>query len=346
MTMRTVIGLIFFLSFSTPNWADVVKIKAGHPTKHIVVKGDTLWDISAKFLTNPWEWPKIWRHNTQIKNPHLIYPGDIITLCFINNQPMLCVDSSQRIEGRLQPRIRYEDHKPRAIAMIPLGAIRAFLNSPKVLNKDELENAPYIVAFADEHLIAGTDTNIYVRSILNRDYMHYTTYRVGETYKDPETNEILGYEAIHIADNSVISLGDPATLSINKALKEIRLGDHVMPAIDNEINFNFYPIAPSTKIDATIIASMTDSQEIGQYDIVVLNKGTQDGLKLGHLLSIMQEGGLIKDPYHKGGHELVKLPSRKSGTLLIFRTFDRVSYALIMHSTRNIRILDKAQTPE
>lgn len=340
--MRSIIGLIFFLAFSFNCGADVVKINSDHPTKHVVVKGDTLWDISAKFLENPWEWPKIWRHNTQIKNPHLIYPGDIITLCFINNQPMLCVNSS----GRIQPSIRYQDHEPEAIAMIPMGAIRPFLSSPKVLNEDDLNNAPYIVAFADEHLIAATNADIYVRSILKRDFMHYTTYRVGETYKDPDTDEVLGYEAIHIADNTVIALGDPATLSTTRALREVRLGDHLIPAEEAELDFNFYPIAPKDKIDATIIASMADSQEIGQFDIVVLNKGSKDGLKSGHILDTVQKGKLIKDPYHQTGHELVKLPNRKSGSLLVFRTFDRVSYGLIMHALRNIRLLDKVRTPE
>lgn len=340
--MRSIIGLIFLLTFSLSSGADVVKINPDHPTKHIVVKGDTLWDISAKFLENPWEWPKIWRHNIQIKNPHLIYPGDIITLCFINNQPMLCVSS----EGRLQPSIRYENYAPEAIAMIPMGAIRPFLISPKVLNEDELNSTPYIVAFADEHIIAATNANIYVRAILKRDFMYYTTYRVGETYKDPDTDEILGYEAIHIADNTVIALGDPATLSTTRALREVRLGDHLMPAEEVNLDFNFYPIAPSEKIDATIIASMVASQEIGQFDIVVLNKGAKDGLKLGHILDTVQEGQLIKDPYNQTGHELVKLPNRKSGSLLIFRTFDRVSYGLIMHASRNIRVLDKVRTPE
>ncbi|MDC9729446.1 MAG: LysM peptidoglycan-binding domain-containing protein [Methyloprofundus sp.] len=340
--MRTLVGLIFFFMFSFICTADVVKINSDHPTKHIVVKGDTLWDISARFLENPWEWPKVWRHNSQIKNPHLIYPGDIITLCFINNQPMLCVNS----EDRLQPRIRYEDHEPQAIAMIPMDVIRPFLISPKVLNEDELNNAPYIVAFADEHIIAGTDANIYVRSILKREFMRYTTYRVGETYKDPDTDEILGYQAIHIADNSIISLGDPATLSTTRALREVRLGDHLMPAEETEFNFNFYPIAPKEKIKTTIIASKTESQEIGQFDVVVLSKGAKDGLKTGHILDIIQEGKLIRDPYNKTGYELVKLPDSKSGSVLVFRTFDRVSYALIMHATKNIRLLDKANTPE
>jgi len=342
MLLRTVIGLMLILSFSVTSSADVVKINPDHPTKHIVVKGDTLWDISAKFLATPWAWPKIWHHNTQIKNPHLIYPGDVITLCFVNNQPMLCVNQ----DGRLQPRIRYEDHEPQPIAMIPLDAIRPFLNSPKVLNKNELEGAPYIVAFEDEHLIASTNTNIYVRSILKREYMKYTTYRIGETYKDPDTNEVLGYEAKHIADNTLISLGDPATLNITRALQEVRLGDHLMPADEPDLNFNFYPVAPNFKIDARIIASMTKSQEIGQFDIVVLNKGAKDGLKLGHLLKIIKEGEMIKDPYNKLGHELVKLPNKKSGSLLIFRTFDRVSYGLILNAKRNIRLLDMVRTPE
>jgi hypothetical protein len=257
-------------------------------------------------------------------------------------QPMLCVN----LEQCMQPKIRYEDNKSQAIVMIPIDAIRPFLMSPKVLNKNELHSAPYIVAFAGEHLIAGTNTHIYVRSIFKKNFMHYTTYRVGKTYKDADTDEILGYEAIHIANNTVVTFGDPATLNITNALREVRLGDYLIPAEKTDLAFDFYPVAPSKKINASIIANLTDSQEMGQFDIVVIDKGAKNGLKFGHLLNIMDKSKKIKDPYNQTSHELVKLPSKKLGSLLIFRTFDRVSYGLIIHAIRNIHLLDKVRTPE
>ncbi|MCK5663274.1 MAG: LysM peptidoglycan-binding domain-containing protein, partial [Thiotrichaceae bacterium] len=153
MASKAIIGLILSLAFSLSSLADVVKLNPSHPTQYVVVKGDTLWDISARFLNSPWEWPKVWRHNGQIKNPHLIYPGDVISLCFIDGQPMLCVDSVVSDQRMLYPHMRGEDTDA-AIAMIPIEDIRPYLNSPKVVNDKELEEAPYIVDFSGEHIVA------------------------------------------------------------------------------------------------------------------------------------------------------------------------------------------------
>jgi len=341
MASRILTGLILSFAISLSSWADVINLNPSHPTRHVVVKGDTLWDISAKFFQDPWQWPNIWQHNTQIKNPHLIYPGDIITLCFIDNQPMLCVNAGRT----LYPHMRSEDGE-QAIDMIPLEAIMPFLNSPKVVSKDELNNAPYIVDFSGEHLIAGTGSEVYVRSILQPDFLAYTTYRPGKTYQDPDTQEILGYEAEYIADNVILNLGDPATLRVTNSKSEVRRGDRVMPTSEVDAAFNFFPQAPTEDIHGSIISVLNGVQEIGQYDIVVLNKGGQDGLKKGHILSIIQKGKLITDPFHQNKNELVKLPDQKAGTLLVFRSFNRVSYALVMQATRNIRVLDLVQTPE
>ncbi|NOR81393.1 MAG: LysM peptidoglycan-binding domain-containing protein [Methyloprofundus sp.] len=348
MASKAIIGLILSLALSLSCLADVVKLNPSHPSQYTVVKGDTLWDISAKFLKNPWEWPKVWHHNAQIKNPHLIYPGDIISLCFINGSPMLCVDSFDTLDNdqrMIFPHMRAEGTDS-PIAMIPLEDIRPYLNSPKVVNDNELENAPYIVDFSGEHIVAGADTEIFVRSILKPEYLAYTTYRPGITYKDPETNEILGYEALYIADNVILNLGDPATLRITNTKREVRRGDRLMPTSEDNAVMNFFPTPPEELIQGSIISVLNGVQEIGQYDIIVLSKGEINGLKAGHILSIMQNGKLISDPFHKNKNELVKLPDQEAGIALVFRTFERVSYALVMHATRNIRVLDRVQTPE
>jgi hypothetical protein len=345
MASKAIIGLILSLTLSLSSWADVIKLNPTHPTSYTVVKGDTLWDISAKFLQDPWQWPNIWHHNKQIKDPHLIYPGDVITLCFIDNQPRLCVNSPTNNESILYPHIRAENID-QAIDMIPNEAIRPYLSSPKIVSKDELANAPYIVDFSGEHIIAAEGDKIYVRSILKPEYIAYTTYRPGDTYTDPESNEILGYEAEYIADNVILELGDPATLRITNTEKEVRRGDRLMPSSEEEVAFNFFPTLPSELIDGSIIAVLNGVQEIGQYDIIVISKGKQDGLKQGHLLSIIQKGKVITDPFHKNKNELVKLPDQEAGIALVFRIFDRVSYALVMSASKNIRVLDRVQTPE
>ncbi len=345
MASKAILGLILGLTLSLSSWADVIKLNPTHPTSHVVVKSDTLWDISAKFLQDPWQWPNVWRHNSQIKNPHLIYPGDVITLCFIDGKPMLCVNSPTSDERMLYPHMRAES-PDQAIDMIPNEAIRPYLTSPKVVDEDELANAPYIIDFSGEHIIAAEGDKIFVRAILKPEYLAYTTYRPGQTYTDPDTNEILGYEAEYIADNVILELGDPATLLIINTEKEVRRGDRLMPSSEEEVAFNFFPTPPTELIKGSIIAVLNGVQEIGQYDIIVLNKGKQDGLKQGHLLSIIQKGKLVTDPFHKNKNELVKLPDQEAGIVLVFRIFDRVSYGLVMHASRNMRVLDMVQTPE
>lgn len=345
MASKAILGLILTLAFSLSCLADVVKFNSSHPDKYVVVKGDTLWDISAKFLRDPWLWPSVWKHNGQIKNPHLIYPGDIISFCFVDGKPMLCVDSAASNERMLYPHMRSTDAQD-AIPMIPFEAISPYLSSPKVVSRDELENSPYIVDFAGEHVVAGEGDSIFVRTILQPDYLAYTTYRPGDTYIDPETDEILGYEAEYVADNIIVNLGDPATLKITNSDREVRRGDRLLPTSEENVVFDYFPKPPEQLIKGSIISVLNGVTQIGTYDIIVLSKGARDGLKVADILTIMQKGKLISDPFHKNKNELVKLPDQKAGVAMIFRVFERVSYALVMHATRNIQVLDLVRTPK
>lgn len=346
MASKALIGLILALTFSLSSSADVVKFNKSHPTSYVVVKGDTLWEISAKFLRDPWLWPNVWKHNGQIKNPHLIYPGDIISLCFIEGKPRLCVNSNVANDQRmLYPHMRSTDAKD-AIAMIPSEAIWPYLSSPKVVSKDELGDSPYIVAFSGEHLVAGAGNEVFVRTILEPDFLAYTIYRAGDTYHDPDTDEILGYEAEFIGDSIITTLGDPATLRITNSDTEVRRGDRLMPTSEENVVLDYFPTPPNKMINGSIISVLNGVISIGTYDIIVLSKGAQDGLEIGNILTIMQKGELIPDPYHKIKNEMVKLPDQKAGTAMVFRVFDRVSYALVMQATRNIKVLDKVQTPD
>jgi len=340
MAFRTTMGILIPLLFSTSIWADSIKINPNHPDQYVVVKGDTLWDISGKFLANPWQWPKLWGNNPQIKNPHLIYPGNTLYFSIVDGRPQLSLSKHDGIK----PRIRESD-MDQAIKLIPTDAISQFLTSPKVVSATELDISPYIVEIAGEHLLAGAGDRVYVRSIQNPKSLGYTIYRKGEAYTNPDTKEILGYEAKYIADATIERAGDPATLLITRSDSDIRRGDRLMTSNNNELALNFFPRSPQQAINGNIISVLDGVSQIGQHDIVVLDKGIVDGLEAGHTLDIYHRGRIVVDPYSPETNATVKLPDEMAGLLMVFRPFERVSYALVLEATQAIHVLDKVQTP-
>jgi hypothetical protein len=371
MTFRTLFGFMVSFFISISSWADDIQLNPTHPNQYTVAKGDSLWDISGKFLNHPWQWPELWNNNSQIKNPHLIYPGDTIYFSIVNGRPQLslsrneqqaqypsdstCVLSEENVkngrsefavskDGKLLPCIR-ETIIKQAIELIPIESIAQFLTSPRVVAENELNNAPYVVDIAGEHLIAGTGDKLYVRSITQPESLSYTIYRAGDTYVNPETGEILGYEAKYIADTTLQQAGDPAILSITKSNSEIRRGDRVMPKTEEEVILSYFPRPPEKSIKGSIISVLGGVSQIGLYNVVVIDKGTKDGILAGHELAIYQKGNSINDPYSPIKNDTVKLPDEIAGTLMVFRPFERVSYALVMKATQSLHILDKVQTP-
>jgi hypothetical protein len=371
MAFRTLFGFMVFFFISLNSWADEIQINPSHPDQYTVVTGDTLWDISGKFLNHPWQWPELWSNNSQIKNPHLIYPGDTVYFSIVNGRPQLslsrndqqvqsstgspCVLREEDVKngrtdfavsenGKLLPCIR-ETNLKQAIKLIPTDAIAQFLTSPRVVTENELNKAPYVVDFAGEHLVAGAGDRLYVRAITQPDNLSYTVYRSGDTYISPDTGEILGYEAKYIADTTLQQAGDPATLFITKSDSEIRKGDRIMPNSDEELILNYFPRPPKESIKGSIISVLGGVSQIGLYNVVVIDKGTKDGLLAGHELAIYQRGNSISDTFSPIKNDIVKLPDEIAGTLMIFRPFERVSYALVMKATQALHILDKVQTP-
>ena len=247
-------------------------------------------------------------------------------------------------DGKLLPCIR-ETIIKQAIKLIPTESIAQFLTSPKVVTENDLNSAPYVLDIAGEHLIAGTGDRLYVRSITQPESLSYTIYRAGNTYISPETGEILGYEAEYIADTTLQQTGDPATLSITKSNSEIHKGDRIMPKTEQEVSLNYFPRPPEKSINGSIISVLGGVSQIGLYNVVVIDKGAKDGLLAGHELAIYQLGNSVSDPYSPIKNDIVKLPDEIAGTLMVFRPFERVSYALVMKATQAIHILDKVQTP-
>ncbi len=360
-----------FIALATAIWAlatcmmvQAAELRNDRPEFHIVQPGDTLWDISAKFLKDPWHWPEIWHVNNQVDNPHLIFPGDVIALVYVDGQPRI-TKSDRLPDGtvKLSPKIR-ELSRGQAITTIPLDAILPFLVSARVVSQQELDDAPYVLAGDEGRLANAIDNKVYVRGIVTPEASKYSFFRQGDDYVDPETGEHLGIEAIHLGSGTKIREGDPATIRIEKSEAEVLKGDRLWPSNDEQLRPYYFPHAPKSDIDASISSVYDGVVQIGQYDVVVLNKGERDGVEVGHVLSVFQRGKEAVDPYaadnknvNKDGaikrffkaiinkKDTVKLPDEEAGTLMVFRTFEKVSLGLVLKAQRPLHVLDKAKTP-
>lgn len=322
-----------------------VPLNPAHPDRYVVKRGDTLWDISAMFLKDPWFWPEIWYVNPQIANPHLIYPGDVISLVYIDGRPRLVLERGNLV--RLSPRVR-EIPLDEAIDTIPLDKIRAFLQNPAVLDKDTVRNAPYIFTTRRGHLVHGAGAEVYVRGTDFREGEEYHVTHVGEPLRDPDTGDLLGYEGIHVGEGTVVRTGDPATMVLNTTAREALNGDKLLPAV-YEFPLQFVPRPPPGSVEGRIISVTDGVSLIGPYQIVTLNRGASHGLEPGHVLQIYQAGRLERDRFANAGFlgsaEKVRLPEEYSGNLMVFKTYDRISYALIMETESDVHVLDIVRSP-
>lgn len=356
--LRTIITLLALSCLSLQVFADEIQLKENHPYRHVVVKGDTLWDISATFLKDPWLWPKVWRMNrSQIKNPHLIYPGDVVVLDTSGKYPQLRLLNEQNV---LKPGVRVEELEKEAIQTISPNVILPFLNQPLLIENDQLETSPRIIAGPDNRVILSPGSRVYINNVKEAEGEHWNVYRAGDKYVDPTTKEILGTEAIYLGDLDITKYGAPASADIVKAKEEILVKDRLVPAPD-EFQSSFVPHAPEKDIKGRILRVHGGVEgkvaEAGPNMVISINLGEQDGLEAGHVLAISRYGRIIKDPEYKKTNDQtettdsslepgqVKLPDERIGLMMIFRTFDRVSYGLIMNSTGSVYTSDSVHTP-
>ncbi len=401
MLNKILISVLFF-TFALGASADEIQVNPDHPDKYTVVKGDTLWDISARFLEQPWRWPEIWNVNPQIADPNLIYPGDTVSLSYKEGMPVLNLErgSGQVVSGRnvkLSPQIRSSAHEE-AITTIPVDAIQQFLERPLVLDDAEMQSWPYIVSSYDEHLIAGSGNTIYIRGIpTDTDTRRYSIYRQGPPYINPVEGDILGYEAIYVGDAVIDKLGDPASAVITGVDREVLIGDRLIPQSDVDISAEFIPRPPANELDGQILSVVDGVSQIGQYQIVVLNLGVEQGVEPGNVLGIFQSGKVVTDrigpniitqtPAEKEAERLqkradshpvdqftsdiahafgvaidrfdeafpffankqarteqVELPEEYVGVAMVFRTFNKVSYALVMETQGAVHVLDAVRS--
>jgi LysM domain len=268
-----------------------VELNPQHPTSYTVVKGDTLWDIAGRFLRHPWQWPDIWEANQQIENPHRIYPGDEVYLSYKDGRPILSLARGRTV--KLSPSVRESRHD-NAIPPIPLDAIHQFLSRPRVVTADDIEHSAYVVGSQDDHLVAGTGYKIYVRGIQNRSNNRFSVFRTGGEYRDPDTQALLGHEALHIADVLISKFDDVSTATVTWSNREIIKGDRLFVQEAEEYP-EFVPHAPEAIVDGRIISVVDGVSQIGQHNVVVINKGGADGIAPGHVLAIFQAGDVIQD---------------------------------------------------
>ncbi len=332
-----------------------VALAPNAPDSYVVKHGDTLWGIAKVFLRDPWYWPEIWQVNPQVKNPHLIYPGDTLRLVYIDGRPriMLQPGLERGNAARVLPRVRSQPLEA-AVTSIPYETVAAFMSKPSVLDKDQIKHAPYVLGTRDLHVVMANGDTVYARGFSAPVELgsHYNLVRIGEPLRDPDDNRLLGYNGVYTGSGHVTRAGDPATLIMTDSTRETYPGDKLFPGTV-DVPLDFIPSPPRTKIDGRIIAVSDGVTVIGQYQVVVVNRGARDGLVPGNVLAVLGVGGTVRDNikhgYLSGMSSLfaknVRLPDERTGTFMVFKTFDRMSYGLIMEATDIISVLDKVENP-
>ena len=322
------------------------------PDSYVVKHGDTLWGISKVFLRDPWFWPEIWQVNPQVNNPHLIYPGDTMRLVYIDGRPTIMLQRGDA--ARVEPRIRSQPLES-AVTAIPYASVAAFMSKPSVLAREQIKDAPYVLSTRDMHVIMAEGNTLYARGFSAPVEVgtHYNVVRVGDALRDPDDgNRIVGYDGIFTGAGHVTRVGDPATLIMTESARETLAGDKLF-AGGVDVPLDFIPSAPRVKTDGRIIAVSNGVTIIGQYEVVVINRGAGDGLAPGNVLAVFQAGDVIPDNANRGFlnsmsrlvASKVQLPDERTGTFMVFKTFDHLSYGLIMEATNVIRVADRVENP-
>jgi len=319
-----------------------VELNDDVPETYIVKKGDTLWGISGMYLQKPWLWPQLWDSNPQIDNPHLIYPGDELYLVWIDGQPRLRLRRGRDV--KLTPNMRVQP-LDLAIPVIPLDEIGPWLRWSRILADADINDAAYVVAGSQTHLLSAPGDRIFGRGNFPDGERAFGIFRPGETYIDPITEELLGHEAMDIGNATLLSSNtvEVTELEITRVTKEVRITDRLLPMAERILDATFHPRAPEEEIvDAFMIAVPAGLTQIGTMDIVVINKGSRDGLQSGDVLAIYKTGELVFD---KMAQDNVQLPDVRAGLCMVFESFEKASYAIVLKSSQALSIMDKVKNP-
>jgi hypothetical protein len=351
--------LLPLLFAAAPAGAQDIQLQENRPTSYTVQKGDTLWGIAGKFLKQPWRWPDIWRMNRdQIKNPHWIYPGDVISLDKINGEWQMSVT---RRDVRVSPTARIDSLQAEPIPSIPPGDLTPYLTQPIITGPDGLPGAAKIIAARDNRVIRGEGDSVYAISIDERLGTEWVIYRPGKVLRSFDSDETLGYEMRYLGTARVERFGEISRMLITTAREEILLNDLLVPA-PRETLVNYVPHAPDAAIDGRIIELYNAGTEAGRGFIVVLDRGARDGLEVGNVLAIYHPAPVIPDPRPYEGPDVfsklseatrvivpptkfLNVPPERSGLLFVFRVFDRVAYAILLNTAEPVVVGDMVRKP-
>jgi hypothetical protein len=333
-------------------------LREGHPDQYEVKEGDTLWGIASMFLKDPWYWPEIWHVNPSIDNPHLIYPGDEIVLNYVGGDPQLSLKRGPggrtyklKPEQRVRQGDRYEKLEPRvrveplsgAIPAIPLDAVASLMSTGRIVEEDTLELAPRILSGKSERLIFGPGDQFYARGQWDENTSVYGIFREGNVYLDPETEEILGFEAIEVGlARAVERSGDVVTFDLTSVKEDVRIGDRLMPTEERRVESTFYPTPPDRKVEGVIMTVLGGVTQVGRNDVVVINRGTSAGIDVGNVLAIAKKGAYVRDRYNR---DMVQLPTERAGILMVFRAFEKMAYGLVLQTQEPLRVGDVVRNP-
>ncbi len=356
---KSITALVFFVISGTvlgQGTSAPLTLKPEAPDRYVVVQGDTLWGISERYTDSPWRWPELWNLNKeQIRNPHLIYPGYVILLDRARGQLSIGgtggagAGAGDTGTVKLGPRSRAESLARQGIPSIPASAIEPFLSRPLAIEPDGLDKAPTIIATQGDRVILAAGNSAYVRGMGSAKEDTWYVYRRGGPLVDPDTNQTLAYEAIYLATAQLTRPGEPATVTLTSAVREVGAGDKLVAAGRPQI-INYAPRAPASQINGRIISvygSVGRVGEAGPQSIVSINRGKSNGVEVGHVLALYAKGGIVHDTT-KGKDDkdaMIALPNERAGLVFVFRVFERISYALVMNITRPIGPLDVVQTP-
>jgi len=380
-----------------------IELNPSHPDTYTVQKGDTLWDISARFLKSPWVWPEVWHANPQIENPHLIYPGDVISLVYLDGKPQLQVTRGHPTI-KLSPKGRKISHE-NAITTVPLDNIKPFLKNLKILNEQDIENASYVVALEQEHILGSETNNLYVRHAngarqgeyysIARPRVLYRDIPVDYPYKDSNykkrrteslnwkktskytlstifTNywknhinytfwdyvDVLGYEVEIIAKAEVVrsEIDGITTMVVNNNVIEVREGDLVLPYEEANFDAYFQPRAATTNDDNIRVIALSNAYfKSGKWQIIAISRGNLDGISTGDVFDVKRPARVIRDEvmhpsedvktFFKPSLGKVTLPEEHAANIMVFKTFEHISYAIIVDGNRPVQLLDFVRAP-
>ena len=339
-----------------PEPVEEIVYEPEYPETYIVQEGDTLWDISSVFLRDPWYWPEIWFKNPQIENPHLIYPGDTLAIIYVGGQRRVQLltrgEDGQVLSqaGGLQvvkvsPRVRTRSIDA-SIPSIPIDNIRHLLERPVVIDQETLDRSAYVLASLDDHLANSINDKLYVRKLdTSTGNGRYQIYRPDRPLFDPNTDELLGYQALYVGESKLLLRGDPASVRVTESVREILRDDRVMPLDNTQFERDFFPRPPATEMKGDIVALLDAISQTGLYQTIAINLGQRDGLETGNILQIRRLGSVVTDRLEEETNFRVKLPDEEIGMAMVIRSFEKMSYALIMEASVPISAEDYVQTP-